>query len=115
MNDKFIKSLANASYTKANLDEKKIERIVKKLTRLELKKYIKALKILEKQKTTYLYLSKIPDNKAVGQFKKMFPDKKIIVKEDKSLIAGIKIINDDQVYEQNIKNTLDNLVNFINQ
>ena len=46
---------------------------------------------------------------------KLFPEKSIQFKEDKSLIGGIKIIDNDLIYEANIKNTLENLVTFINQ
>jgi F0F1-type ATP synthase delta subunit len=115
MSNKFIKSLALASYTKELLDEVKIGRIVKKLTRLELKTYIKALKTVEKQKNVYVYLANTADKLITGQLNKLFPDKKIVIKEDKSLIAGIRIVDNDRVYEHNIKNNLNNLVNFINQ
>ena len=115
MSNKFIKSLALASYTKEQLDEVKIGRIVKKLTRLELKQYIKALKTVEKQTNVYVYLANSAKQLAADQFSKLFPDKKIVIKEDKSLIAGIRIVDNDQVYEQNLKNNLNNLVNFINQ
>ena len=41
--------------------------------------------------------------------------KNIQLKEDKSLIAGIKIVDNDLIYESNVKNTLENLVSFIKQ
>jgi len=35
--------------------------------------------------------------------------------EDKSLIAGIKLIDNDNIYDFNLKNTFENLVSYINQ
>ena len=51
--------------------------------------------------------------KMAGKIKEIFPDKKIVLKEDKSLIAGIRIIDKDTIYDFNIKNTLENLVKYI--
>jgi len=34
---------------------------------------------------------------------------------DKKLIAGIKIIDNDNVYDFNVRNNLKNLVSYINQ
>lgn len=114
MDIKFIKKLSLASYTNEKLDEKKVNTIVKKLSKSELKSYIKFLKNLEKQKTVYIYLSKM-DTQIQNEFDKMFKDKKIIIQEDKSLIAGFKIIDNDIIYEQNIKNNMLNIVSFIGQ
>ena len=114
MNDKFIKKLAIASYTKETLDQSKINRIVKHLSKSELKNYIRNLKNLERQKTVYVYVSKVT-SQIQDEFAKMFKDKKVIVKEDRSLIAGVKVVNNDIIFEQNIKNNMDNLIGFISQ
>ena len=53
MTKKYIKQIALASYTKAKLDPKKVRRIVRFLTRHNLKQYITELKLLENQKIIY--------------------------------------------------------------
>lgn len=116
MTKKQIKKLANLSYNKNNLSKDYVDKIVKILSRLELKQYIKAIKNVENNKTITLITSDIKNPKNIGnEVKKLFPHKKIIVKEDKSIISGIRLINKDTIYDFNLKNTLENLVSYINQ
>jgi F0F1-type ATP synthase delta subunit len=116
MTKKQIKQLAQASYTRNTLDSKKVARITKLFSRAELKEYIKNIKALEKSKTLVVLAPK----NSIGQsfnaaLKKQFPDKQIEFKEDPTLIAGIKVVDNDNVYDFNIKNILENLVSYINQ
>jgi hypothetical protein len=115
MTKKQIKGLVQASYTGDELDQKKINRITKLLNRFELKEYIKLMKMFEKSKTLTVYT---PNLSAGAFFRKelgkIFVNKKIEIKEDKKLIAGIKIIDNDNVYDFNVRNNLKNLVSYIN-
>jgi F0F1-type ATP synthase delta subunit len=114
MTKKDIKSLATVSFTGNNLDEKKVNRIIKYLNRHDLKQYIKTLKTLEKQKNVYIYLSHKDNNLIISELKQIFKNKNVVTMEDKSLIAGIKVVDNDLVFEQNIKNNLNNLANNLN-
>src|SRR3989344_1274298 len=113
INKKTIKKLAIDSFSKNSLNIPRVQRISALLKRNELKYYIKALKSLENKKTITLV---VPDEeiesiqKVFDKLKKAYPDKKILVKVDPSLIAGIKIINDDLIYEVSIKQILEDLV-----
>lgn len=114
MTKKQIKKLAQESYTKNSLDSKKVTNIVKTFKRSELKEYIKYLKNIENEKRVTLVTPKLSSGrKLISKVKEVFPDKKIVIKEDKSLIAGIRIVNKDTIYDFNIKNTLENLVKHI--
>lgn len=116
MTKKQIRKLVIASYTKNNLDGKLANKIANKLTRNELKTYIKLVKSSEQAKTVTLITSKLTDTVNLKkEMSKLFPQKNIQLKEDKSLIAGIKIVDNDLIYESNVKNTLENLVSFIKQ
>jgi F0F1-type ATP synthase delta subunit len=115
MTRKIIKKLVLASYTNNNLDSKKVDKIAKLLNRQELKAYIKAIKNYEKGKSVTLLTPDSANNKTdVNELKKLFPDKKILLEQDKSLLAGIRIIDNDTIYDFNLKNTLQNLVSYIN-
>ncbi len=118
MTKKQIKKIAQASYTKNKLDSKKINKITGFLTRNDLKQYIKELKLLEGQKTITV-LTPIADKRNQDdikkQFARVFTDKKVIIDSDPSLIVGIKVINNDLIYDLNLKNTLDNLNMHINE
>lgn len=116
MTKKQIKQLANFSFSKDLLDGKKVNRVSKLLTRNELKIYIKALKNIENSKKVTLVTPNIKGmGEIVSKLKSLFPDKRIELKEDKTLLAGVKIIDNDNIYDYNLKNTLKNLVGFINQ
>ena len=113
---KHIKKLAEASFTNKNLDIKKINRITKLLNRNELKTYIKAIKNYQNSTTITLITSKLTEkNNLLKLVSRLFPNKAIVIKEDKSLIGGIKIVDNDMIYESNIKNNLENLISFINR
>lgn len=116
MTTKQIKKLAVASYTNELLDLKKINRILKILNRAQLKKYIKFLKSLEKSKTIKVIVSKTDTKSGLSkELKSIFPNKRLEFSEDNSLIAGLKIVDNDNIYDFNLKNTFENLVSYINQ
>lgn len=115
MTKKEIKKLVLASYTKEKLDVKKVNKIIKFFTKSDLKKYINYLKLSEKSKNIIVEVSNLSEkSKIMKEVKKMYPDKNISIKENKNIIAGIKITNNDIIYEANLKNNLENLVAFMN-
>ena len=114
MNDKTIKQLALASYVNGKLNETRVNRISRNLSRAELKKYVKALIRLNQQQKVYVSVAKSIKQIDKNLFEQLFPGKEIIVTEDKSLIAGIRIVDNDMIYEQSVKNNLDNLLSYIN-
>ena len=116
MTTKQVKKLAVASYTRESLDSRKVNRITKLLNRTQLKRYIQFLRILEQSKTLKIIMAKL-DTKGLltKQLKKKFPNKKLEFSEDKSLIAGFKLIDNDIIYDYSLKNTFENLVSYINQ
>ncbi len=112
---KEIKKLALASYTNDKLDKQKVNRIVKHFTRSELKSYIKYLKLNEKTKNIIVEVSSLSGKEQImKQIKKYYPNKNISLLENKEIIAGIKITNNDIIYEANLKSKLENLVKYIN-
>ena len=112
---KKIKNLELASYKNGNLDSLLVSKFIKQLSRKDLKIYIKILKSIESKKNVVLTVA---DTNISGEFlkktKNLFPGKEIIVKEDKSLIAGLKIVDFDMVYEFNLKNKIEKISEFIN-
>lgn len=114
INKKTIKKLAIASFNKTDLSEAKVRRISSVLERRELKDYIKALRKIESKKTVTLIVpdEEIESVEAIAQKLRIaYPNKKVMIKVDPSLIAGIKVVNDDLIYEVSIKQILDDLIN----
>lgn len=114
MTKRQIKKLAVLSYKKDQLIGETVNKIAKNLTRSELKSYIKALKTIEKNNTLFVYLPKLKGkNEMEKDFKNKFPSKKIEFREDLSLVAGVRIVDKDDVYDFNLQNTLKNLISYV--
>lgn len=116
MTKKQIKKLANLSFTRNNLDANKVRRIARFLKRSDLKEYVRALKSIEANKKVHVLipnLSQLKRSDLQKTFGKIFPDKKILYEEDPSLLVGVRVINNDQVFDFNLKNTLENLGSFV--
>lgn len=106
MSKKLLKELVQASYTKDVLDSKKVEQIAKLLSRHDLKEYIRAIKLSEKARTIHLVLPKTSVyNK--NDFAHLFNGKKVVVEEDPSLLLGVKVIDNDSVYDMTLKGNLE--------
>lgn len=119
MTNKQIAILAKRSFTKNNIDYKKVKSITRLLKRSELKKYIKILKSIEKKNTVYFSLPVESRDKiskdTLEYLKRLFPQKNIEYIFDPSLMAGIKILDNDLVYDFSIKNTFKDLISHIKQ
>lgn len=111
-----IKQLAKFSFKDNQLDEVKVKKISQLLNRTHLKGYIKNLKAIERKQTIVLV---VPDDKIgnvstiVGQISKLYPGKRILIKTDPSLIAGMRIVNDDLIYEVSMKQILNDAIKAI--
>lgn len=115
MTKKQIKKLAGLSFTRNNLDDRKVDSIAKLLKRSDLKEYVRVLKSIEAQKKVQVVIPNLSMIKKgdLQKFQKMFPNKKILYEEDPSLLVGVKIINNDKVFEFSLKNNLENMDSFI--
>ena len=113
MNKKNIDKLVLASYKDNNLDQKKVNNIAALISKTDLKKYINGLKLTEKKRS--LIVSSAINNQDLKKFERLFPHKKIIFKKDPSLMLGMEIIDNDIVYEFTLKNSLDKIINYIEQ
>ena len=116
MTTREIKKLAAQSFTNWDLDVKKIKRTMSLLNKKQLKTYIKFLKKLENERLVYLFtpMDRV-DDKTSSKIKSMFPGKKVEYIKDPNLIVGIKIVDNDMVYEFNLKDSLDNIITYLKQ
>lgn len=110
MDRKKIKSLVLTSYRNNVLDKNVVNAITKRLNRNSLKRYVNELKNYEARRTVVITTA-FPCEHEI--FKKLFQGKKIIFKKDRSLMVGIKILENDMLYEFNIRNRLEKLISHI--
>ena len=111
MKKNIIKKVAKMSYSGDLLDKDKVIKISKSLKRENLKAYIKTLKNMEAKKTVVVTLSSEERIKGLKDyFSKLYPDKRIIIQIDESLLAGIRVVDFDNVYELSLKDLLENSI-----
>lgn len=109
MNRRVLKQLVSESYSGNELDQGKVEKIAKVLKRRELKEYIKALKNRENQmKVTIAAANDIEIDEFL--LSELFPEKKIDFQKDPDLLLGVKITDNDLVYNFNLKSRLEKLI-----
>lgn len=113
MNSIKIDKLVLASYSNNLLNKKTVEKISTLLSKSDLKQYINELKLTEKKKS--LIISSPINNEDLKKFERLFPNKKILFKKDPSLMLGVRIVDNDIVYEFTLKNSLYKILNYIEQ
>lgn len=113
MNSKKIDKLVIYSYKNDFLDQKKVNKISTLLSSADLKKYINGLKFFEKKKNLKVFAPL--NNQDLSKFEKLFPNKKILFTKDPALMLGIKVVDNDLVYEFTLKNSLDKIISHIEE
>lgn len=110
-----IELLALKSYTKGKLDLKKVNKFTITMKRKEIRMYIDFLKRIEAQDTVIIEVSDMESfsKELFGKIRKLYPEKKIIARENKELMAGIRITNNDLIYDFNFENVLYELTSTI--
>lgn len=107
---KIIGQLVLESYTRDALDPKKVAKISSLLSRSDLKIYIRGLKLSEKSRTISLVL---PDKKLYNKSLVKGLQKNVEVVEDKSLLLGVKIIDNDTIHDLSLKNSLESFIQHV--
>ena len=112
MTKKEIEILAKDSYINNTLDEKKVLEFASYMDRKTLKSYLRALKAVEKKKNVIIAL---PDTKSYNTskeiFEEVFSGKNILVQEDSSLLLGLRITDNDMIFEKSLRNSLESMIN----
>ncbi len=115
MSIKIIKQLANASYTGKDLDQAKASRVVKLLNRKELKEYLRLLKKQEQQNSIRVESAYSLDSEQMTLLQNLFPSKKMFYTRDASLLLGLRVIDNDIVYNFNLADSLKSIEKLIEE
>ncbi len=114
MNRGTLKKLVLESYDDGELDPQKVNKIADLLSKSELKLYIKALKNWEKEHSIIIDM---PRENVVyqEQIQTLFPDKKVVMQFDPTLLLGMKLQENDDIYEMSLKKTLNKITEHIEE
>ena len=109
---KQIKLIAQKSFIKNELDYKKVKIFTSKMKRKELREYIREIKSLDSKMKVRIVVPNLKtfEKKDISSLLKKYQDKKILYEEDQSLLVGLKVIDNDLIYDFNLKNSLEELV-----
>lgn len=110
MTTKQIKQLASISFADNKLDDKKISFIAAKLKRTDVREYVKMVQMMNGQRTVTVQSAQPADQSVLKQLSIRFPDKKILYTIDKQVLAGMRIIDNDILYDYSLDNKLDTLI-----
>lgn len=115
MDKKIVAKLVEVSYNNGRLDEARVNRIVKILNRKDLSVYLKALKRQENRLNVFIdhsfNLSALDQEILI----KLFPEKTVYFRKDPGLVWGIRILEDDKVYNLNMKSALEQMSIYLNK
>lgn len=112
MTNQKIKQLALDSFVKNSLDGKKVNRFSAKMKRKELREYIRAIKLIDLRNKVIIIVPSLNKFRKTDllQISKIFRGKRIEYKEDPDLLVGVKVIDNDQILNFNLKDRLDNII-----
>lgn len=115
MDKKVIDQLVQQSVKNNTLDEKKVMEFANQMNRKHLKAYIDALKKWLREHTITVESAIAIDEKTKDEFRKYFADKTVVFEKKPALIVGTRIIDNDTIYEMNLKDTLQHLETYITE
>lgn len=114
MTKKLLNQLIEYSYRDNIVSPENVNKVVGYLNRSDFKQYIKRLKMYEKKHSVFIDLPS--DNYDLkGKFKEIFPNKKIVLGVDNTLMLGLRIIDDDMLFEMNLKSNLKRILSYIEE
>lgn len=109
-----MKQLVLVSYSDGVLDKKKVDKITKLLNRKSLKQYIKTIKSYEREHSVFIEVAHEMEA-GVLAFEELFQNKKIVYHTDPTLLFGVKVTDNDLVYEMSLKSRFDEILEKIKQ
>lgn len=104
-----IKKLALSCYTSEHLDSAETLKIAQLLNHHDLKQFIKVIKSEEDKRTATITSAKALTSADKKTVEDIFKGKTVHFQTDPSLLTGLKVQNADMIYEQSLKNTLEQI------
>ncbi len=113
--NKSIQGLVVKSYKHDQLDPSIVDLIANKLTRRELKEYIRLIKRQENKQQVIVTVPSTLTADERSAIEKLFKGKKMIYAIDPSMLSGIRIVDNDVEYEVSLDQIFQNLINHISK
>ncbi len=113
MKKKQLKLITNISYSENILNLDVVEKIVNLLKRKDLKQYIRALKMREKESSIVIDTPLPLTDEERLFLEKIFVGKRIENRINPELLLGIRVTNNDNIYDVSLKSKLENIISYL--
>ena len=110
-----LKKLVEDSYKDGELVKEHVEYIAAKLSRKELKEYISLLKAEEIKKQVFVTSAEELSKDDIAKIQKIYPDMMIVTSVDKTMIGGVRIVENNKEYEINLNRTFHDIIGFLSR
>ncbi|MBA3723781.1 MAG: hypothetical protein H0W89_02690 [Candidatus Levybacteria bacterium] len=111
--NKKLKNLVKESYNNGQLDQETVVYIAARLSRKDLKHYISLLKQEEAKHEVLVTSAEKLSSEDVGKIQKLYPGMNVIHSVDKSMINGVRIVENNKEYEINLNRTFHDIIGFL--
>jgi F0F1-type ATP synthase delta subunit len=108
-----VKKLVDDSFKDGKLIQENVEYIAERLSRKELKQYIHLLKEEELKKQVFVTSAETLSKEDLGKIQKLYPGMEIVSSVDKSMISGVRIVENNKEYEINLNRTFHDIIGFL--
>jgi F0F1-type ATP synthase delta subunit len=108
-----LKILAEQSYVDGELDEETVSFIADKLSRQELKQYIKFLKLNENKNRIIVTTPAELNKKEKELIEQKYVNKSVLYVIDPNMISGIRITDHDMEYEISLNQIFHDIINHL--
>lgn len=115
MNKKKINQLAIISFEKNKINTETVEKITGKLNNKDFREYIKALKRVIAKTNVYVESATELSSQDKKSFEELFKNKSLVFRVNPELILGVRIIEDDMVYNLNIENSIIQIKDYLDK
>lgn len=113
MDKKIINQLIERSLANNELNRDKILSIAAQLNRTQLKIYIDGLKKWVREHTVIIETAKDVSKDTKDEFKRQFSGKRVVFRSNPDLLLGVKVTDNDTVYEMDLKDSLEHVRNYL--
>lgn len=111
--NKKLKELAKQSYKNGKLDQEAVKYIADRLSRNDLKEYIRLLKQEEMKSQVFVTSAEKLSKEDLAKIQKLYPGMEINHSIDKSMLSGVRIVENNKEYEINLNRTFHDIIGFL--
>lgn len=111
--NKKLKNLVKESYKNGQIGEETVQYIADRLSRSDLKQYISLLKQEEAKHEVLVTSAEKLSSEDIGKIQKLYPGMNVISSIDKSMISGVRIVENNKEYEINLNRTFHDIIGFL--